>query len=307
MSNRFSPDNLYNCIVPQPLQRMIELNERMARLADPLGLSHLHLHNVVGNLPLVPDNRLFEIGLNAVQLAGATELHGSLSRTAQLFDGQIKMLNAGPLADLMKAGEPWGEMTKLVRNLGAVNGVTQQFSRMASFNAGLQNVFGAATLDNWSAHLKNLVIPSMSFLAHEWAIPVGLMAELPDSNLGASVSWLVPYRDHPVVMTAALTRESEGGTEVIVEGDPVCAICGGPLISLGSSVRWTGPKRGIRRRHVFPACSKCFILEAESPGTLVQALEALSRPALRVMTSQRTGDGVPQAVLRLVSDDEHTE
>lgn len=153
-------------------------------------------------------------------------------------------------ADLAAATTPWREMNKLAERLGAASTLTHQLSRMSKFDGGLRHALSSPACGAWSAHLKAMAIPTTAVLAYDWPSPIALIAELQAPDLGASVSWLARRRDEPLLMTAALTHEAIGdaGDEFVVDGDPVCAICGGPLKSFDSTVRWIGPKKGIRSR-----------------------------------------------------------
>jgi len=207
--------------------------------------------------------------------------------------------------EMMAATTPWREMMDLARTYGVGDTVLNQFSRMSELDHGLARFLPSDMSERWSAHLKFAASPALSFLAHDWPEPVGLLAEVSEARLGASVSWLFRGNEEAVPMTAAIVPDngSDEGTMVLVEVDPVCALCGGPLHSLGSETLWVGPKRGIRRQRLFPACSNCFPLEEEKPGTLLRMLTDLTRPSLRVIDGGRRGKGTPRGLLRLVRSD----
>lgn len=232
----------------------------------------------------------------------ATDLHRSLANAVSFHRDQDRWEELRRRVTGSSLHESWNQMTKMADAMGLGIAPSRYLARISDFDRALRPALPESSVCQWSSHLRSMALPSMSILAHDWPKPVGLLAELPEPKFGASVSWLMRHRDEALVMTAALTEHSgtEDGLEVIVEGDPICAICGGPLTSLGSTTRWVGPKRGSRHRRIFPVCSKCFILEREQPGALVRALEELSRPALAIVHGGRGGDGIPRGVLRLV-------
>jgi hypothetical protein len=208
--------------------------------------------------------------------------------------------------ELTAATTPWREMMDLGKTYGIGDTVLNQFSRMSELDHGLARFLPGDISQHWSAHLKLAAAPALSFLAHEWPELVGLLAELSQARLGASISWLLRGNDEMTPMTAAVVPDdgSDEGCTVLVEVDPICALCGGPLVSLGSETLWVGPKRGIRRQRLFPACSNCFAMEEEKPGILLRALTGLTRPAFRVINGGRRGDGTRRGVLRIVRADE---
>lgn len=242
--------------------------------------------------------------------ARATDLHRSLAG-AVLFHqdrDQWEELRRRVTGSSLHAS--WSQMTKMADAMGLGGSASSRYlARVSAFDRALRPALLESSVDRWSSHLKSMALPSMSFLAHDWPKPVGLLAELAEPRYGASVSWLMRHRGEALVMTAALTEHSDtgDGLEVIVEGDPVCAICDGPMVSLGTTLRWHGPRRGTAHLQVFPGCSRCAERERDNPGFLHERLEELTQPVLYEIKGGGRGDGVRAGRLRLVRVDPHDE
>jgi hypothetical protein len=140
---------------------------------------------------------------------------------------------------------------------------------------------------------------------------VGFVTQV-DSDRGAVFSWLAHHQERTLIMTAAIAREhaieanhaEEETLPVSLEAEYVCAVCDAPMMTLGRSVRWIGPLRGIVRRRIFPACPQCWEEEQRDPGFLYRALSDLTRPGIgvvrEVIRGGGQGDGRPRARLRII-------
>lgn len=271
--------------------------ENVTRASDTYGLSASE--SLARRALGLPD---FMSKSDVSAIGRATDLHRSLGKAVCFHRDLDHWEELRRRVTGSSLHESWSQMTKMADAMGLGSASSRYLARIFEFDRSLRSALPESSVSKWSSHLKSMALPSMSILAHDWPKPVALLAELAEPKFGASVSWLMRHRDEALVMTAALTEHlgTEDGLVVVVEGEPVCAICGGPLKSLGSTGRWHGPTRGTRHLRIFPACSKCFILEQEQPGLLVRILAELSRPALRVIQGSGAGDGVQRGVLRLV-------
>ena len=196
--------------------------------------------------------------------------------------------------------------------MGLEASTVHQLSRICDFDmVASRRHAGGGSRSVVQLILRATALPTLSVLQ------AGLVAaSWPDdqpgrSELGASVAWLTRHRAGPVVMMAAITAQADtkDGLEVIVEDEVVCALCGNPMITIGSNVKWIGPRRGVRRRRVFPACSECCAPDESQRFPLRCPLrpDASSDHAIRgVIRGGGQGDGRPRGALRLVRiDDEH--
>jgi hypothetical protein len=160
----------------------------------------------------------------------------------------------------------------------------------------------------WASHLKITALPALSFLAQEWSTSIGLLTPV-GREIGASVSWLARYRGEPGLMTSVLAPMTKPGhdLELLLDEEILCALCGGPMVTIGRSMSWIGPHQGVRRRLIFPACSECMRRESEEPGFLYDALCELTRPFVvirGVIRGGGRGDGSPRGRLRLIRMDD---
>jgi hypothetical protein len=241
----------------------------------------------------------------------ADSLHSSLFHATRFLDHRPVWIEMQESIAGLAAGHHvmrWEDIRRLTDRIGLEASTAHQLSRIRDFDRVLRAAMPEPAHVAWSAHLRTAALPTLSFLAQGWTRPLGLMTELGRSELGASVAWLTGHRDEPIVMMAALTPQAEtnGGVEVIVEDDVVCALCGGPIvtIAIGKHLKWIGPRRAVRQRLIFPACSTC---SKKGLAFLQAALDRLTRAALAIRSIRGggQGDGRPRGVLRLVrADDE---
>jgi hypothetical protein len=233
------------------------------------------------------------------ELARAAELHSELSQVTKFVENASKWTEIQQsIADLAASHRvmPWDDIRGLTATMGLEASTVHQLSRICDFDRVLRDVMSEAAHAAWSTHLRATALPTLSFLTQDWSQPLGLMTDLGRSDLGASVAWLTRHRAGPVVMMAAITAQADpqDGLEVIVEDEVVCALCGNPMITIGSSLKWIGPRRGVRQRRVFPACSECCPTESQ---ILYDALCDLTRPAIAirgVIRGDGQGDGRPE-------------
>jgi len=236
----------------------------------------------------------------------AMSVHRSLAANFGMVDSS-KLLGFQQAALAFGAGnDHWRGMERLAQSFGLSSALGDHIDRLGRADRSFRHLLPKSTHSAWGEHLRSALLPALSFLAHDWNRPIGLLMELPRAGLGASISWPTTRRGDARVSTAAVSTgvSDDAAGEVIVECDPVCSICGGPLLSLGSDLSWLGPKLGLRRRRIFPACADCTRREPEEPGFLQRSLPPANGQALGVrlelIKGQGKGDGRPIARLRIV-------
>lgn len=154
----------------------------------------------------------------------------------------------------------------------------------------------------WWEHLRAATQPTLSFLTQEWTSSFGLMLTGP-STFEASIAWRV-HRGERNVRVAAVTPqgEIENSPRFSLETEVVCGLCGGPILPFGDAkLTLIGPRRGVVRRPIFPACATCT--HEENIPALLAALRELARPdapRLEIICGGGQGDGVSRGDLRLV-------
>ena len=299
-----------SAFIPPSVQIMLDSQQRIRQLARGFGGYNLDSHVTAAlTKPNLAD--VAAGGARFTDLVRATELHSQLSQVTKFAEHasrwtEMRQSIAGLVAS--HSAMRWDDIRRLTESVGLEASTMHQLSRICDFDRVLRGVMPAAAHAPWSTHLRTAALPTLSFLAQDWAKPVGLMTDLGRSELGASVAWLTGYRGEPVVMMAAITPQADTkhGPDVIVEDEVVCALCGNPMITIGSNVKWIGPLRGVRQRRIFPACSTCCPSESQ---VLYDALCDLTRPGLAirgVIPGGGQGDGRPRGALRLVrAVDEH--
>jgi len=222
-----------------------------------------------------------------------------------------------PLLALNIAGEtPWSaliagsaigrQMVGVTSALDVCRGATQHFERMAHFDSMLSRMMLPDVHDVWSRHLLAIAVPTADILGREWQRPMALLSELPEPGRGATVSWKARRKRKEIVQTATVTSDVAQGDVVIIEDEPLCAICGKPLMRFEPELRWLGPKLAIRHQRIFPGCFHCGARGNELADLLQQAVASQLAPKLRVVQGERAGDGVCRArgLLRLVKFDD---
>lgn len=237
----------------------------------------------------------------------ASELHAQLLETTRLRESLSTWTEMQHTIKNLVARDPMVRWDDIVRTSAAArleDCVTRQLARVADFEAVLSAAINDPARAAWASHLRMTALPALSVLGQEWSTPIGLITPV-SSELGASVSWLARYRAEPVLMMSAITPSVErvDDVQLVVDEEVLCALCGSPMVTLGTSFRWIGPHRGVRRRRIFPACSECAAREREDPGFLYHALCQLTGPAVAirgVIRGRGQGDGRPRGRLRLV-------
>jgi hypothetical protein len=200
----------------------------------------------------------------------------------------------------------WAAVDHLTQAFGVGSMLGETFDRVGSAARAFEKLLPESVHAQWSSHWRDTTLPALSLLARDCDRPWGLLMELPNPELGASLSWLTRRREQPRLSRAALSSAASGddAAEVIIECEPECSICGGPLLSFRSTIKWIGPKVGLRNRRVFPACARCSQAEREDPGFLQRSLPTSEGPSLgikrEVIKGGGTGDGRPSARLRVV-------
>lgn len=296
-------NTLHEQLVPSALRSMMDLNEKFERLVDPFGLKKLGLHNLAG---LGIAKEMASPKWAPSNLIGEATLHAKFAGMTRAFDQPEWLKLNQQLAGTIAASASWREISGVAAALGTSVTLTHHLARMNKFDKMLGHSLAPPAHAIWSDHLKALTVPAASFLGHDWARPMAMIAELPDADFGASVSWLMSHRETPLVAIAALLPEAEpldDDLTVITDGDPICGICGGPMLSLGTTRSWHGPRRGMRHQRLFPACSRCMLRERDEPGFLLEQLAELTNPIRYVIEGGRRGDGISVGELHLVRDD----
>jgi hypothetical protein len=247
-------------------------------------------------------------------LGCATELHSRLLEVTKLgehlsaWTGMQQRIKSLVTTDSIVC---WDEITRSAAAWGLADPVARQLARIGDLDMILKAATPDSTYAAWASHLRITALPALSFLAQEWSTPVGLLTPA-GRETGASVSWLARYRGEPRLMTSALTprAESHHELELLLDEEILCVLCGGPMVTIGRSISWIGPHRGVRQRRIFPACAECMKRDGEEPGFLYNALCELARPSLGIRGVIRgggRGDGRPRGRLRLIrmNDGDH--
>jgi hypothetical protein len=179
----------------------------------------------------------------------------------------------------------------------------KQLSRMTSFAGGL------ATASSLSAGLAGeieiLAPATLRALAFDWGFPATLLTA-PSEAEEASMSWLLNTGRGESVMIAGLTSDAASSETVAIDHVVVCSRCGEQMLSTGTR-RWVGPKKGVQRTTVFPACPRCFPDMCNDPqgflGEFEGSLRERAHRVVRGIPGGGNGDGVSRGCLRLVKDD----
>lgn len=251
-------------------------------------------------------------------MAGLDRIMPGLSSVAETLHtlNQVGSVTA-PLLALNMAGEtPWSaliagsaigrQMDGVTSALDVCRGATQHFERMAHFDSMLSRTMLPDVHDVWSRHLLAIAVPTADILGREWQRPMALLSELPEPGRGATVSWKARRKRKEIVQTATVTSDVAQGDVVIIEDEPLCAICGKPFMRFEPELRWLGPKLAIRHQRIYPVCFHCGARGNELVDLLQQAVASQLAPKLCVVQGERAGDGVCRArgLLRLVKFDD---
>lgn len=259
------------------------------------------------------------LGCSAVveAMAGVDRTVAGLSVATEALHAlnQVGNVTAPLLALNMAREEHWSalsaatvigrQMEGITSALEVCHGLSQQFERMARFDSRLSQIMRPDVHDVWSCHLRTIAVSTADIFARDWARPIALLSELPEPGRGASVSWKAKRKRKEVVQTAALTVGVAQGDVVIIDDDPICAICGKPLLSLESEMRLLGPGLALRQRRIYPICLHCGASASELVDLLQRAVASQRAPKLRVVQGEQAGDGVcrGRGVLRLVTSE----
>lgn len=252
-----------------------------------------------------------QVGFDAYTRAGALMEaalpHRLLAERISAFDSSaLRGFQHSVLGLESKGLSTWAAVDHLTQAFGVDSMLGETFDRVGSVARAFEKLLPESVHAQWSSHWRDTTLPALSLLARDCDRPWGLLMELPNPELGASLSWLTRRREQPRISRAALSSAASGddAVEVIIECEPECSICGGPLLSFKSTIKWIGPKLGLRNRRVFPACARCSQAEREDPGFLQRSLPTSESPSLgikrEVIKGGGTGDGRPSARLRVV-------
>ena len=298
-----------NALMPPSMQIMLDRQRSIEQWARELGGYNFdpHATAVLAKLNLADATSVTSF----TDLARATELHSQLSQVTEFVENasrwtEIQQSIAGLVGSHRVMA--WDDIKRLTDTMGLEASTVHQLSRICDFDRLLRAAMLEPAHVAWSTHLRTTALPTLSFLAQTWSKPLGLMTDLGRSEMGVSVAWLTRHHGESLVMMAAITPQADtkDGLEVIVEDEVVCALCGNLMITIGSNVKWIGPRREVRQRRVFPMCSECCPTESQF---LYDALCDLTRPAVairRVIRGGGQGDGRPRGALRLVRiEDDH--
>lgn len=190
--------------------------------------------------------------------------------------------------------------------LGFPETLASQLQRVADFEGRLKSLLPIASHEAWSSHMSRTAVDSLDLLSNEWPFPVAILTT-PEGVDGALLNWLGKRRDGVMIQTVAIAPDvGDASTPVVSDVECFCAICDGPMVTLGPS-QWIGPMRGTKHRRIFPFCSQCWTHEREDEGFLLRSLLELTRPSLKVIRGDRQGDGKSRASLRLVRSEDTDE
>lgn len=198
------------------------------------------------------------------------------------------------------------QMEGITWALEVCHGRSQQFERMARFDSTLSRMMFPNVHDVWSRHLLAIAVPTVDILSRDWVHPIALLFELPEQGRGATVSWKTKRKRKEIVQTATVTSDVSHGDVVVIEDEPLCAICGEPLMRLDPELRLLGPKLAIRHQRILPVCVHCGASGSELVALLQRAVASREVPKLRFVQGERAGDGICRArgLLRLVKFDD---
>ncbi len=241
----------------------------------------------------------------------ATRLHSALLGPTNMLEGaEMWKQMQQSISGLVTSHSVWDDVSRLAHTSGVGAYALKQLSRIRDFDRTLSGIVPESAGLAWSTHFKTAAVPALSFLAQDWAKPLGLMTAVDQPQAGASFAWMTLHRGVPLVMTAAVTPHAspDEGLEVIVEDEMLCVLCKNPILPVTMGYRWIGPRRAVRQRFFPPACATCAATESQDPGFLYRALCELTRPQFAVIRGGGQGDGRPRGALRVVwSDDEQSE
>lgn len=314
--------DLTNALVPSGVRTMLDMQRGIEKLVSPLDRLGLNVQPDAFKSLLRADRFGFNLERDAFKSLYADRFglgrfaHADLLRATALhsqFGDMTRLLEVGKIAAAQQSitglvatqSAAWRDVSRVTESFGVCASAVDQLRRFAAIDRSLGRVMPPLASRAWSEHLKATALGRLGFLGQKWDMPVGLLTEVAP-NLGGVVCWLNQHRQQPLVMTAALAAEADdkASCEVVIEDEFVCAICDGQMQAFGDDLRWVGPRRGVRRRRIFPVCAKCWEKQREDDSFLYDALCDLTRPAVQViwavLSGGGQGDGRPKGVLRLV-------
>jgi hypothetical protein len=293
-----APENLALRHVQDSALRALESAELNPSLARSLLDAQRYISNVPDALARYTGSVSHQYAIDEAR----NTLHSHFADALNLVENRSKWNETQRLmADLVgiQHATAWDEMT---RHKGFLS---DQLAHISDFDRLLRGIVPAGTYEAWSAHLTGTALPTLSFLAHDWPTGVGVMTEVDRANFGASVAWLTRQQGEPQLTVAAIIpADGYDAPQIVGDDDPQCAICGNPMLTLGTTLKWIGPRRALRQRVIFPACQECTAIDRHHPGYLQDKLADFARPAIRLRVVRGNGRGnlCPRGALWLAHD-----
>lgn len=266
-----SMQRMQDAVMPRSLRMMLDMQDGLraatvAGLVDRMGLDRLHTG-------LAPHERLFASMTAVTDAVRAHDLVSSMPTAANLAIELRDVLGPG----LALAASP---TFQLAQSLG--------------------NIMPEPLHLQWQEHLVRGLAPSYDLLSGWSEGPVGLLAFLPQADLGASLTWL--GEDDELTSAAALLPEGRYLPKIAIDTVVHCIVCEAELIQTEETLRWRGNRIRIDIT-VVPVCATCLRETHDYPGHM---LDALRGPRLRLVHKGGESDGVPRGrgKLRLMTTEE---
>jgi len=270
-----SMQRIQDAIMPSSLRMMLEMQEGL-RAATPASL---------------------------LDRAGLQALHTSLTPHERLFTSMTAVTKAVRMHDIVPTmPTAAGFATQLRGMLGPQ--LTMCASSTFQLAQDLGRVMPEALNFRWEEHLVRGIVPSFDLLSKWSEGPVGLFAFLSEPDLGASLTWL-GAKDDERTSAAALVPEGRYLPKIAIDTVVHCIVCDAELIQTEETLRLRGNRIRIDIT-VIPICATCLRDAHDHPGHILDALDELRRPQLRLVHKGGASDGVPRGrgKLRLVTPDD---
>lgn len=240
--------------------------------------------------------------LNPARMAGLHDFH-ALHETVAAHD---RLFASMGVREFMRGHEFMSSIT-------VASAVTEQFLRGAlgpqlacsampsiRLAESLNGLMPSALQLEWHEHLVKSIAPSFDLFATETPGPVGLLAFMPDPALGASLSWVSEATARPSV--AALITEGARLPKITIDTAVLCVFCSDEIMQHDHTFRWKGNRIRVELT-VLPICATCLTKAGDYAEYILDALDNLLRPPLKLVSSGGKSDGVRRAKgkLRLVT------